>query len=294
MALSPYNLDDDQQYQLWRRQKLEVFTAADGVAMVDIEDPYELSEDEKKTILNECDQNNCVIYQLVNKELSDKSLVHELGRQLGLERLDSNLRADEDSVSSIEVAEQSGNQYIPYTDRPISWHCDGYYNTLDYQVRGMVLHCVAPAESGGENQLIDHEILYIRLRDEDPALIQALMEPDVMTIPENIENGVELRAAQSGPVFSVDEAGNLHMRYSARKRNIRWKDNEITRRATEKITELLNDGSISHRHRLAAGQGIICNNVLHNRSSFEDSGTRKRLMYRARYYDRVKKPVNNE
>ncbi len=41
--------------------------------------------------------------------------------------------------------------------------------------------------------------------------------------------------------------------------------------------------------RLGAGQGLICNNVLHNRTAFEDSQnkTEQRLVYRARYYDRI-------
>jgi hypothetical protein len=33
--------------------------------------------------------------------------------------------------------------------------------------------------------------------------------------------------------------------------------------------------------------GLVCNNVLHDRAAFTDSGTRKRLLYRARYFERV-------
>jgi hypothetical protein len=33
--------------------------------------------------------------------------------------------------------------------------------------------------------------------------------------------------------------------------------------------------------------GLVCNNVLHDRSGFRDGATRKRLVYRARYYDRI-------
>jgi hypothetical protein len=41
--------------------------------------------------------------------------------------------------------------------------------------------------------------------------------------------------------------------------------------------------------RLAGGQGLVCNNVLHNRSAFNDAPApgRGRLVYRARYFDRV-------
>jgi hypothetical protein len=34
--------------------------------------------------------------------------------------------------------------------------------------------------------------------------------------------------------------------------------------------------------------GVICNNVLHARSAFRDDPARPRLLYRARYYDRVR------
>ncbi|MCP5430235.1 MAG: taurine catabolism dioxygenase TauD, partial [Chromatiaceae bacterium] len=38
------------------------------------------------------------------------------------------------------------------------------------------------------------------------------------------------------------------------------------------------------------GWGLISNNVLHDRSGFEDDPdpARKRLLYRARYYDRIR------
>ncbi|MCK7502176.1 MAG: TauD/TfdA family dioxygenase [Comamonadaceae bacterium] len=97
--------------------------------------------------------------------------------------------------------------YIPYTTRPIKWHTDGYYNPPERQVRGMVLHCVRPAASGGENALMDHEIAYILLRDEDPGHIRALMAPDAMTIPAREEEGEVARGDQPGPVFSVDGVG---------------------------------------------------------------------------------------
>jgi len=78
------------------------------------------------------------------------------------------------------------------------------------------------------------------------------------------------------------------MRFSARKRNIVWRDTEDTHRAVEMINHLLADDNNVLKVKLKAGQGIICNNVLHNRSAFTDSEQQKRLMYRARYYDAVK------
>ena len=53
------------------------------------------------------------------------------------------------------------------------------------------------------------------------------------------------------------------------------------------INSILADENNVLKVALKAGQGIICNNVLHNRSGFTDSENQKRLMYRARYYDAV-------
>ncbi len=218
-----------------------------------------------------------------------KTDVRILGHQLGLEHLDNNLCADEDSITSLQVV-NSGCKggYIPYTNRRLSWHTDGYYNPLDRQVRAIVMHCATPAKSGGENMLLDHEMLYLHLRDVNPDCIHSLMHPEVMIIPPNKEGGEEIRAETVGPVFSIDAKGNLHMRYSARSKNIIWRDNENTQQATSIITELLNGNSpYMFRYRLKANEGVISNNVLHNRTAFEDDEQNKRLLYRARYFDRV-------
>ena len=53
-----------------------------------------------------------------------------LGAQLGLHRLDANWLADEDGVSRIAVSQAHDGRggFIPYTDRAIRWHTDGYYH----------------------------------------------------------------------------------------------------------------------------------------------------------------------
>jgi hypothetical protein len=35
------------------------------------------------------------------------------------------------------------------------------------------------------------------------------------------------------------------------------------------------------------GMGLLCNNVLHDRSAFTDDALNPRLLYRARYLDRI-------
>ena len=291
-TLQPFDLANEAGYQTWRAAKLADYPAAADL-VVRINNAAALTDQEHAAILERCRKTNLAIYEVTGEGKTDKPVIRAFGRQFGLVTLDMNLRADEDSITSLRVVEASaGTHYIPYTNRPLNWHTDGYYNRLDEQVRGIVMHCVSASASGGENLFLDPEIAYLLLRDEDPKYIEAFMQPDAMTIPPNIEAGVELRPAQSGPVFSVMHAsGALHMRYTARTRSIAWKDNAITRRAAGFLAELLASDSVYIvRHRLSAGQGIICNNVLHKREAFsDDAGSRQeRLLYRARYHERIR------
>lgn len=294
VANGPFSLSDDTAYQAWREQKLASYPVDAESLCVDITDPFHLSVDEGSAVMDRVSRANMAIYRCMSGRSDDKRIPRQLGLFFGLQRLDGNLCADNDGISSIQVMTgREGRQqgYIPYTRRPINWHTDGYYNDDEHRINGMLLHCARPALVGGVNAVLDPEIAYIFMRDEDPALVEAFMQPDAMTIPANVENGVEIRPAQTGPVFSVaPETGALHMRYTARGRNISWKNDGKTEAADNFLKGLLNsDLAYIFRIRLEAGQGLICNNVLHNRSPFEDSGVsgEQRLIYRARYYDRM-------
>lgn len=287
---SPFDLANEPGYRRWRERKLAAYPTAVEELLVPIRDPAALTEDEKAQILACCRRANMAIYVLDGQRNASKEEIRALGAQLGLRRLDSNLCADEDSITSLRVMPGGPHAgYIPYSDRPLNWHTDGYYNLPHEQIRSIVMHCVSPAAEGGSNGLLDHELAYLRLRDHDPELVAALMSPDAMTIPPNSEGGEQIRSERSGPVFSIDPAtGNLHMRYTARKRNIRWKDDVRTRAAVAFLAQLLMDEDAPiFKYRLSSGQGVISNNVLHNRGAFRDAPGQERLYYRARYYDRI-------
>jgi len=292
VSTSPFRLENRDAYQIWRSAKLAGYPEKASDLLVSVADPRKLTAGEHASLLERCRKANMAIYQASAGFGSDKDLPRRLGQQFGLEHLDSNLLADEDAITSIQVvAEKSGRGYIPYTSRRLLWHTDGYYNPPDQQVRAFILHCVHPAPDGGENALLDPELAYIQLRDENPDFIQALMATDAMTIPANDEIG-GVRAAQTGPVFSIDPAtGCLHMRYTARTRSIQWKDDNVTREAVRVLDRLLNgDNPYVIRHRLQAGQGLLCNNVLHNRTAFAEAADSDstRLIFRARYTDRIR------
>lgn len=290
---NPYSLNTDKDYQAWRTAKLARYPKDVGEITVDIANPAKLTKAEYRALSHAIYSANLVIYRCA-RALHDKEELRQLGLQFGLVRLDANLCADQDSISSLQAIENGRRGgYIPYTNKPLSWHTDGYYNPMDRQIRAIVMHCVTPAVQGGENMYLDHEMVYLQLRDANPAFIATLMRRDVMSIPPNVENGEEIRTETVGPVFSLDDNGNLHMRYSARKRNIKWLDDEVTRQATEMLTGLLETSPYVLRYKLQANEGVISNNVLHNRTAFEDAAAQKRLLYRARYYDRVRADPRN-
>jgi alpha-ketoglutarate-dependent taurine dioxygenase len=279
-SMHPFDLSDDAGYQRWRETKLSDYTCTTAAPVVQINDASELASHEYEEIMARCRKSNMAIYQVAAGTDTDKQAIRAFGRQFGLEKLDMNLRADDDSITSLRVVEAgTGAHYIPYTNRPLNWHTDGYYNRLDEQVRGIVMHCVSTSASGGDNLFLDPEIAYLLLRDENPDFITALMQPDAMTIPANIEDNVEAR-----------DSGALHMRYTARTRSIEWKDDRNTGLAVGFLSELLaSDSLYINRHRLQAGQGIICNNVLHKREAFADDAAagQQRMLYRARYHQRI-------
>nr|AFI78493.1 dioxygenase-like protein [uncultured bacterium ws156A7] len=235
---------------------------------------------------------NSAWYQLDDPDAASKRDIAKLGQQLGLVRMDGNLCADGDGITSLEVSPHGHKQdYIPYSNQPMNWHTDGYYNAIAAPVRAFILHCRRPAEQGGENSLLDPEYIYIRLRDLSVDLIAALMEEHALTIPENRTSAQAERPAQSGPVFSVDtHTGHLHMRYTARVRSIVWKTDSRLARARAAITGILEEDRWCHSLRLQPGQGVVANNVLHRRAGFDvpSDGTLGRLIYRARYYQRIR------
>ena len=109
-----------------------------------------------------------------------------------------------------------------------------------------------------------------------------------MTIPANRNAEGEIRPEVTGPVFSYENNGAIHMRYSARRKNIRWRDDAMTYAALEFLTEMLADSwDLVLHYRLQPGEGLISNNVLHNRTAFEDGPDNARLLYRARFFDQV-------
>ena len=285
----PFDLANTDAYLHWREHKLAHAITDSDELVVEIENPYALTRAEHTALVSRIRRSNMAIY--ATRAEMDEHTAQRLGAQFGLRNLDANWLAGEQGVTRITVCNDDGQRhaYIPYTDRAIKWHTDGYYNPPERQVRSMILHCVHSAAQGGENRLMDHEILYLMLRDANADLIRALSVSDAMTIPERTDEHGVARAAQTGPVFSVDpSSGALHMRYTARTRSIEWKQDEATLTAVSMLERLLaSESPHIHRLRFEPGMGLLCNNVLHDRAAFSDDPARPRFLYRARYLDRI-------
>lgn len=214
----------------------------------------------------------------------DRESLLALSRALGLVTVDRHLCADPDGVAALQVTPgDRRSDYIPYTDKALNWHSDGYYAPAAAPVRAFGLLCLRPAAHGGGNALLDPEWVYLRLRERRPALLAGLFAPDALTLPPN----PALRGARSGAVFRVDAGGNLLTRYTVRQRHVRW--SAAARPGVAAIGELIaQQHAPIFRVRLAAGQALVCNNVWHMRQAFTDHDhPAGRLMLRARFRERI-------
>jgi len=291
----PWVMESDRAYLAWRAQKLDNFSRALNLAPVFIEDLSNPTESEQAELIERCAKTNLARYETSQKPTDEYSVRADLrgfADTLGLRIAEKHRSAGEYGVVALKVTDAERQRgYIPYSRKPMNWHTDGYYNAPEDQIRAMVLHCFSPASDGGENQFIDPEIAYIRLRDENPDHIRALMHPQAMTIPENREPDGSVRPASVGPVFLIDADGKLAMRYTARTRSITWRDDPMTKDAVNALVKILNgNDQLMLTGRLDAGQGILCNNVLHNRTGFDPDPKNQsaRVIFRVRFHNRVK------
>ena len=199
---------------------------------------------------------------------------------VGMRTYDCN-NIDSNEISTITPLQNSKINYIPYTDKPLNWHTDGYYDKKS--IFSWLLHCVNPATQGGENYLLDHELVlreYL-LRNDD---INNLMAEDALTIPESKYTS---RSEISTYIFSFkNKYKRLHMRFSMRKDNIGTSAKANS--AVNKLREIIegNCAKYSLTYKLQKNEGIITNNILHGRKAFKDDKVKRKLL-RIRSYERL-------
>lgn len=289
-----FSAEDD--FKVWRETKICACKQLSELAPVKMDSLVSCTANARNELKARCAIVNYALYQVRESESTveaDCEALAEFARGLGFSLPEDHRSAGEWGVVALQTSSlPSKTGYIPYTTRPLNWHTDGYYNPGSSPVKSFILHCHRPSATGGENQLADPETVYLRMREKNPDFVRALMHPEAMTIPENREPDGSLRPASVGPVFFADEvSGRLQMRFTARARSIEWRQDATTQKATQWLNDWLqSDDPLIRNIRLDPGQGIVCNNILHNRTGFGDGtgAESTRVILRVRFHERLR------
>ena len=250
----------------------------DGI-LVNIHDINNVKISEVSKIKEIINKYNCCIYSSKTALKSNTNLL-KFVELVGMKTYDCN-NIESNEISTITPLQNNKVNYIPYTDKSLNWHTDGYYDRKS--IFSWLLHCVNPAAQGGENYLLDHELAlreYV-LKNDD---INNLMAEDAITIPESKDT---LRSEISTYIFSLkNQYKKLHMRFSMRKDNIGTSPKASS--AVIKLREIIeNDcAKYSLTYKLQKNEGIITNNILHGRKAFKDAKVNRKLL-RIRSYERL-------
>ena len=237
------------------------------------------------------------LYQWLEQGMNDEELLAASSRlisDLGFGGGDAGVMLQHENFSLLrDRGDAPAARFIPYTNRQMNWHTDGYYNDIEDTIRSFTLHCLSAAERGGELSLLDDQLVFIHMRDHHPEATELLCHPQAMMLPANTDDSGHDRPDRFVPVFSWHADGELTTRYTTRSRNIAWR-NRDTENAASLIADTvsaLEPAQVSVR--LQSGQGIITRNVLHRRAAFVDSDTQQRKMLRGRFRQRPRMAVRN-
>ncbi len=276
-------------YLFWRDEKLANAATSIEECLVEVNNPERLTSAEKSQITKLCTANSFALFSTKPQQDYSTSIVR-FNQQFDLEEFDQHLYVKKQGLAHITQSNiKHQAEFIPYTNRAIGWHTDGYYNAIENRIRAFSLFCVNPAQSGGENQWIDHQMAYLLLREDNPEVTKALTHSKAMSIPAHVVDGHTRRETSAGPIFLHDDkTQQLYMRYTQRKKNIELHDSEEIRQAVNILDQLLASNTPYHfLHTMESDQGLLCNNVLHKRSAFMDNQETPRLMLRGRYFNSV-------
>ena len=263
----------------WAEEKEKNIPRNINGILVNIHDINNVKTSEITKIKETINKYNSCIYssKIALKSNTDLLKFVEL---VGMKTYDCN-NIESSKITTITPLENNKINYIPYTDKSLNWHTDGYYDKKS--IFSWLLHCVNPATQGGENYLLDHELAlreYVFSNDD----IDDLMARDALTIPESKDTS---RSEISTYVFSFkNQYKKLHMRFSMRKDNI-----GTSPEAGDAVTKLKqtieNDcAKYSLTYKLQKNEGIITNNILHGRKAFKDDKVKRKLL-RIRSYERL-------
>jgi len=279
-----FDLGSNEDYLKWRDEKLAAYPGNVGELVVELGDMTAMTPAEKAKILETVERANMCVYTAGSAEPGMSSLL-ALGKQLGVSHTDKSARhAQSDELTDSGIL----NRAIPFSTRHCNWHTDATYYGSDNTIQALFLLCKRPAVEGGSNKVLDHEVLYIQLRDKDPGALEVLMNKDCFNYRNPATGEIDLH--RGGKVFWTNADGHLCHRFSFRKTDMAWSGDSDVAAAGHVLESLISDESAYViEGRLESGMGLISNNVLHTRERLVDSddAAKKRLLFRARFYDRV-------
>jgi len=279
-----FNMNSAEDYKKWRDEKLAAYPKNIGELVVELGDMTAPTEAEKSKIRERVELANMCIYTAGSAELNMDSLL-ALGKQLGVSDTDKARRhSNSDELTNSGIL----NSAVPFTTRHIHWHTDATYYGSDKTIQALFLLCSRPAVEGGNNKVLDNEILYILMRDKDPDALNILINNDCFKY-KNPKTG-EIAENLGGKVFWQNSDGNLCHRFSFRKMDMAWSEDADVQAGKAVLESIIQaESEYVIEGRLESGLGLISNNVLHTREKLIDSDdpAQKRLLFRARFYDRV-------
>jgi len=272
----------DIEYNRWVNDKLGSYTNNIDNLMIEIKNPLKLSKSEKEKCFKVLESQNMVFFNIEKPQKNIGFSLKELACQFGMGDYELDSQSDEVGLTKIQVeTKKHHGEYIPYTNKPLNWHTDGYYNKTKNSILSWLLYCESSSDSGGINKFMDHEIAYI-LYNQKYQNIHELMKEDVYIIPENKMNS---RLEVKGYIFKFINQ-KLHMRFSMREKNIIWRKNIID--SINNLKKIIKESTKFHiSYKLLPGQGVLTNNIIHMRTTFTNTKNKNRLLYRLRSKKRI-------
>jgi hypothetical protein len=263
------------EFKQWASEKEDNIPSNINDLKIDLHDINHISLKEISIIKDKIKRFNCCIYKSHVDLLTQADLLN-FAKSIGMKTYDDN-NIHSNPVSSIMPLEPEKTvNYIPYTNKQLNWHTDGYYD--EKPIFSWLLHCEEPAFSGGENYLLDHELAireYILKHDN----LDQLTRPDSFIIPSNADAG---RNETKGYICDMNNKyKKFHMKFSMRQKNIEL--NERSKTAFIRMKKIIKEDCKKYciTYKLSKNEGIVSNNILHGRNSFVD-GKVMRKLYRIR------------
>ncbi|TQF14092.1 gamma-butyrobetaine dioxygenase [Myxococcus llanfairpwllgwyngyllgogerychwyrndrobwllllantysiliogogogochensis] len=156
---------------------------------------------------------------------------------------------------------------LGYTDSAVQLHTDQPF--LDRPPRYQLLHCQRPAETGGENSVVDGLAAARYLADQDAAAFELLRTVQVTFHRKQ----AAFERVLVSPVFDFDAPEGFRIRYSyftLAPHRVPFARMEAWYRAYNRFATLVRDERHQFRFRLGAGDFLLYDNwrMLHARTSF--------------------------